>query len=226
MDEAGPLSSFLLGLKVDGNALRRRRRCYLCGDAGGAICEPCRLDLPRFGHAWAAPSTRHAPVDEWLLPYVYASPLTTLVRRAKFRRDLAAMAACTALIEIEVSTYFLTIKQYDCVVPVPLAFWRYLARGYNQASLLARAVAEQAGLPAADGIARRRGYQRPQSELHAAARRRNVAGIFAARRRLDGAGVLIVDDVVTTGATGAALAAALKEAGAARVGVMALAATP
>ena len=115
----------------------------------------------------------------------------------------------------------------DLIVPVPLGRWRLLARRFNQAAILAAELSRQTGL-AVDSHALRRGRAtRTQVGLTHDQRRRNVAGAFSVppgrRAGLRGRNVLLVDDVITTGATVEACARALKGAGAARVDVLALA---
>jgi len=109
----------------------------------------------------------------------------------------------------------------DVLVPVPLHGWRHVRRGFNQAEALSRPLGRATGLPVDDSVRRVRAT-RSQSGLTAAERRRNVAGAFEAAG-FSGRRPLIVDDVMTTGATADRLAARLREAGAARVGVLAVA---
>jgi ComF family protein len=113
----------------------------------------------------------------------------------------------------------------DLVVPVPLHPRRLRERGYNQASLLAQELGRRTGRPCGEGALVRRKDTTPQYGLSAAARRRNVAGAFAVRRRglIAGRVVTLVDDVFTTGATSYACARALKEAGAREVRLLSLA---
>jgi len=115
---------------------------------------------------------------------------------------------------------------FDVIVPVPLHWRRRLARGFNQAALLAGAVARRYAVPVAPAVKRRRSTGN-QAGLSNAARRANVAGAFAVRRpqQVRGRRVLLVDDVLTTGATASACAGALKRAGAAYVAVLTLART-
>jgi ComF family protein len=114
---------------------------------------------------------------------------------------------------------------FDLVVPMPLHWFRRWRRGFNQSELLAREVSRRLGLPMAAGVLARRRHAPPQSGLSSAARRRNVAGLFSVKDRLEveGRRVLLVDDVLTTGATAQSAARALKSAGAAQVVVLTLA---
>jgi competence protein ComFC len=117
-------------------------------------------------------------------------------------------------------------QQFDLIVPMPLHWRRRWARGFNQAELLAREIARRWNVPVRN-LARRKRSTRPQSGLTNAKRRANMRGAFAIRRgtRLEGMRVLLVDDVLTTGASAAACARVLKRAGAAHVALLALART-
>lgn len=116
------------------------------------------------------------------------------------------------------------------VVPVPLHWTRRLRRGFNPAALLAAGLAEGLGLACCPGALRRRRRGRRQVGLGRRERRRALAGVFVvpprAARSIRGREVLLVDDVVTTGATLEACAEALRAAGARRVAGFALARTP
>jgi ComF family protein len=109
------------------------------------------------------------------------------------------------------------------LVPVPLHPKRLRSRGFNQATVLAAALGGRAGLPVADLLVRS-GPAAPQAGLHRAERRAGPAGTIATRGRAP-ARVLLVDDVVTTGATLAACSAALRRAGAADVSAVTFART-
>jgi ComF family protein len=115
-------------------------------------------------------------------------------------------------------------QQFDLVTPMPLHWWRKWRRGFNQAELLAREVARRTGVSFAD-VVRRKKLTRSQAGLASAARRRNVAGAFrvSVPDAVRGRRVLLVDDVLTTGATANACAAALKDAGARFVAILTLA---
>jgi ComF family protein len=119
------------------------------------------------------------------------------------------------------------VREAEIVVPVPLGRWRILARRFNQAAILGREVARITGLAYAPTALSRTRATRAQVGLTRGQRRENVAGAFAVPVRegaaVRGRNILLVDDVVTTGATVGACAGALKRAGAARVDVLALA---
>ncbi|MES1262566.1 MAG: phosphoribosyltransferase family protein, partial [Acidobacteriota bacterium] len=115
-------------------------------------------------------------------------------------------------------------EHYDAVVPVPLHWRKQWERGYNQAELLARHVAKRRGVPLVKALRRKRPTA-VQASLAVAGRRKNVAGAFLMRpqARLAGQRVLLIDDVMTTGATAGACAVALKRGGAKSVSLLTLA---
>jgi ComF family protein len=106
----------------------------------------------------------------------------------------------------------------DILVPVPLGRARLRDRGYNQAAVLAAALGRLLGIEVADGALSRTRETRSQTSLGPAERWRNVRGAFASTRGLAGARVAVVDDVLTTGATLAACAAAVAAGGAKEAG--------
>jgi ComF family protein len=112
------------------------------------------------------------------------------------------------------------------VVPVPLHWWRYWRRGYNQAEALAEGIAKQLKLPIRRSLKRVVGTRR-LAGLSRSARGEVIRDVFRVRAhsRMTGCTVLLVDDVLTTGATCSGAARALKKAGAARVVVAVLART-
>ena len=115
-------------------------------------------------------------------------------------------------------------EQFDLIVPMPLHWMRRWQRRYNQAELLGREISTRWNVPMKSAVTRRKATM-PQSGLTNSKRRLNVSGAFVSKTRLDGLSILLVDDVLTTGASAAACARALKRAGARRVTVLALART-
>ncbi|MDC9826546.1 ComF family protein [Devosia sp. ZB163] len=113
------------------------------------------------------------------------------------------------------------------LVPVPLHFWRLVGRRYNQSTELARALSRLTGHAVDPTLVSRTRRTRQQVGLSADARQRNVAGAFTAHpdilRRLNGRGVVLVDDVITTGSTVKAITRTLKRAGVDKIDVISFA---
>lgn len=114
--------------------------------------------------------------------------------------------------------------RFDVIVPMPLHWQRRWRRGFNQSELLAREIGRRWNLPV-HKLVRRKRATAPQAGLTSSQRRKNVQGAFEATKRakLHGMSVLLIDDVLTTGATAGACARVLKRAGAAHVSLLALA---
>ncbi|MAN72595.1 MAG: amidophosphoribosyltransferase [Henriciella sp.] len=119
------------------------------------------------------------------------------------------------------------LEEADLIVPVPLHYRRLVKRGFNQSGWLAQGLARKSGIPASIDTLVRRKPTPSQGGLSARERWRNVRAAFAvrdgARARIEGARILLVDDVFTTGATLSACSLALRRAGAAHIGVVVLA---
>ena len=192
--------------------------CARCGypfetaPAESAICGACAARAPAFDRARA------------VLAYDDASRELLLgFKHADRTEGAPAYAAWMARAGADL------LAEADLIAPVPLHWRRLLHRRYNQAALLARALGRQPGTEAVvvPDLLRRRRVTASQGHLSPAARWRNVQGAFAltARRaaRVQGARVLLVDDVLTTGATAEACARLLRRAGAAGVDVLTLA---
>jgi ComF family protein len=201
--------------------------CFLCrGAALDVLCAHCDADLPRLegAHcprcALASPAgavcgrclTRPPPYDATVAALAYRFPADVLVQALKFRGELALAPLLGDLLAGRVSG-----KSVDLLVPVPLSPRRLRERGYNQALEIARRVAAATGLRLAPEACRRTRETSEQMGLPLAEREGNVRGAFDCPQLVGGATVAIVDDVMTTGATLAEVAAALKRAGAARV---------
>jgi len=115
-------------------------------------------------------------------------------------------------------------QRFDVVVPMPLHWRRRWKRGFNQSALLARLIARRCSIPMVNAVRRTRATA-AQAGLSNAKRRENVAGAFRVKkpRAVEGRRVLLIDDVMTTGATASACAVALKRGGASSVTLLALA---
>jgi ComF family protein len=153
-------------------------------------------------------------------PVAYAGPARDLVRALKFR---GARGVADTMAAQMVAGASLEFQEGFTVVPVPLHPRRRRARGYNQAALIAAALARRTGLRVADLLVRT-GPATAQVGRHRPERRAGPAGAIEACGAAP-ARVLLVDDVVTTGATLAACSAALAGAGAVEVGAVTFART-
>ncbi|MFQ5879944.1 MAG: ComF family protein [Dehalococcoidia bacterium] len=183
-------------------------RCPVCWQRQPAadVCRRCQQQPPAFAAARS--------------PFVYEGPVRSAVHSFKYGYVSALGGPMAALMAQGLRQHF---PPTLVLVPVPLSPWRQRSRGYNQAALLARELATLCGLPLAEDALVRRRNTAPQARLTgesvADQRRRNVQGAFLARPEALPAGTtpLLVDDVMTSGATLDACALALKEAGASTV---------
>lgn len=187
-----------------------------------------RLAAPSAATSVAALPARHpqppgAPTAPRLVCAAlrYQYPVDQLLAALKYGRNSACArplgdALALALAEL---AHVQLLMRPDVLVPVPLHPRREAQRGFNQAALLATVVARQQGLTLAPGLLRRTRDTPPQATLGRAARVRNLRGAFVADSAVRGSAVALLDDVLTTGTTAQAAAAALYAAGAASVDV-------
>lgn len=187
-------------------------QCSRCGlpfdlDAGAeALCGACAQDEPPYDKARAALAYEGAAVPV-LLGFKHAG-----------RTHLASVMAGQM---VRLAGGSNGDRSADLIVPVPLDPARLRKRGYNQAGLLGRALSRVTGIPQTVDAMRRVKPTASTAGLSRSARFRAAAGAFqAARNKVEGARVLLIDDVMTTGATAEAAARALRKAGAREVGVL------
>jgi len=195
------------------------RRCLGCGREGDYICPACRQSLPRLNTKCPIHLEPPLAIDGIYAPFLFEGTMRRAIHELKYRQ-LRALSGTLAALLYE----YLTENRLpgEVLVPVPLHGRRLRQRGYNQAALLAADLSRLSGQPLETGCLMRKKQSPPQAESASLVERReNVAAAFGCRPaqadRLMGKGVILIDDVATSGATLNACAAALKEAGAAAV---------
>ncbi|VAW77269.1 Competence protein F homolog, phosphoribosyltransferase domain; protein YhgH required for utilization of DNA as sole source of carbon and energy [hydrothermal vent metagenome] len=214
-------------------------RCYLCCTStrgGRAICPDCYRELPWLTSGCptcAAPlpalpglthcedCQQHPPaLDACHALFNFQAPIDQWIRKLKFQQELSMAKFLGRLLAEKMPA-----ADNSILVPVPLHRNRLRQRGFNQALEIARPLRERGYQLDARCCTRTR-HTPPQSELPAAARLHNLFGAFRVDNSVDGENILLIDDVLTTGATLNALAGMLKQAGAARVEAWVVARTP
>lgn len=187
--------------------------CAVCGKVlvkgENVLCLDCLLSLPRTNLHKIQPNIIHERVFSFGCPVERASSLyyyhrdnkyAKLIHDTKYRdrpsvgQHLASLHAR----ELKAAGFF---EGIDAIVPVPLHFIKRLQRGYNQAEEIGKALALVTGLPVVNAL--RASYHRSQTRKDAHARLVNTTGVYHVRKsdEIEGRHVLLVDDVITTGAT-------------------------
>lgn len=208
-----PLRCLACGLEIEkgflcSNCLNylpiaRSPRCVRCGRPVKKkdICSFCK-------HGTSLDHGR-----SWLL---FIPPVDSIIHSFKYRRmsNISRLLG-RAMASIVQSDHVL--KGADIITPVPLFWWKQLQRTYNQASLLSAVISEECHIPHRELLKRIR-FTRTQTRLDDAARRKNVAGAFSLQHGdIENKTIILVDDVMTTGATMNECARVLKTAGAREV---------
>jgi len=214
-----------------------RRVCAPClgriGRLGGSLCDRCGVPIPGFGdggsHRCARclespPSFRQARAIAAYEAHADTenNVLASMIRRHKYGLDQSMGRAIAECLGDELPVH---AEDYDLVMPVPLHPSRLRWRGFNQAALLAAPVARRLGCELDVRSLIRLVATTPQTAKDIQTRRRNVRNAFAVARpgRIANRRVLLVDDVMTTGATANECARTLRAAGARSVDVLTLA---
>ena len=207
--------------------------CLACGETEGinslplGLCSRCHGQLETLDANKGLKRRRFSSaLDELMARWSYQPPFDAVIHGLKFGRleflgeDLAD-GLHRLIRDVE--------REIDVVVPIPLHWHRRLGRGYNQAEAIARPLAKQLGLPLIKALRRRR-PTRPQARLSKAQREINLRLAFAPVRhrcaKIADRRLLLVDDVVTTGATLEAAARCLREHGARSVTALTAGQTP
>ena len=184
---------------------QRCRRCAEPGDFPKELCPRCRIRPPDFERAVA--------------PFAHEGPIARAIHRFKYEDHPELAPQLTELLLPAAAAWMEGAIPTACAIP--LHALRFRKRKYDQAQLLARELAGRLGIPFAPQCLRRVRETQRQVGLHEDERERNLAGAFAATSSPKR--VLLIDDVLTTGATARAASAALRGAGAKEVRVLTIA---
>jgi ComF family protein len=201
--------------------------CAPCWEAlapiGAGRCGSCGLPLPQAPDATGQCGACMKEAPPWRsarAPHSYSGTARDLVLAFKNGRpELGRLMAEAMLVEAQ------ELATPDLLVcPVPLHWSRLWRRGYNQAAVLSARIAEAIGAEHRVDLVRRRRRTRPTQGMTAASRRANVKGAFAVSTanatRLSGRPILLIDDVLTTGATAGEISRRLRRAGATSVDIL------
>lgn len=182
------------------------------------ICDPCNEELKRCLLRPLEGQSSTEPFHWCLSAFAYAGAAQRLIHQLKYNCDATVASVlglymCATLLTAPGDLY------WDAVVPVPLHPSRLRMRGFNQAEMLAGQIAHCFQLPLRTDLLRRVKASRSQTKRSAQERRLAMEGVFAASNAA-GLNILLVDDVLTTGATSGACAKALLNAGAVQVSLI------
>lgn len=203
------------------------RRCAICGRVTGsaAVCPTCETALPVVKppvcrvcgreKKYCVCGNRRFAFDRCVTPFYYEDGAKKGVLRLKFGGKTDAASVFAAYAADIVQKEYAGIP-FDFITAVPLARREAKKRGFNQSEELARALSKKLGIKYCNAL-RKPMDIKPQRRCSASERWENVAGAFEAEGQAAGKTVLLVDDIITTGATLHECAKALKQAGAAGV---------
>jgi competence protein ComFC len=209
--------------------------CLVCGKDGTYLCEDCKYKLPRLDKQQCLVCQRPSPYGkshpECVTRNSVDGALSALTHKDKFVHrvihvfkynfvsDLADPLSELIAMTIQgqgLQDYF---KDF-VIVPVPLHARRFNWRGFNQASLLAKSMAQQLNLKVDENIVTRQKFTQPQVKLNADERKKNLEGAFNLIGDSANKKILLIDDVVTSGSTANELAKLLKRAHATEVWII------
>ncbi|MGX5915427.1 ComF family protein [Aliidiomarina sp. Khilg15.8] len=217
-------------LQQQANGLAERGVCWLCMSRGRLICGCCAVcfaDLPRLPPINLKPALAADHSRVWIAALKYEAPVDRWLHAFKFAQTPALAKPFAVLLSAQVVSYYKQEKRLlpEALVTVPMSAARWRQRGYNQAALLAKAVAKTLGLPLLDVVQRRNDHA-TQHTLDKGARLANMERAFEVPTALHQRRLAVVDDIITTGATVNGVAAVLAGQGVAEVDAWAMAYTP
>ena len=192
-------------------------KCVLCGAILEKdeldLCHGCRTDSPEC----AGTHKNFSFLDSWVAVWYYKGYIRQSIHRFKFRNDRHYAAAYGRMLAMRIQTEY--PDGFDVLTWVPISALRRFTRGYDQVELLAEVVGEELGMTPLATLKKIR-HNRSQSSIAGFAKRRaNVLGVYRVEnpQQVRGKRILLLDDVITTGATAGECARMLLTAGAKEV---------
>ena len=192
-------------------------KCVLCGKVlerqETDLCRGCRVDGPQCLKS----SSRFSFLDSWVAVWYYEDYVRTSLHRFKFGRARQYADCYGRMLALRIQHEY--PEGFDLLTWVPVSALRRFRRGYDQVELLARAVGRELGMEPVRTLKKVRNNP-PQSGISGAAQRKaNVLGVYRAvcPEQMEGKRILLLDDIITTGATAGECARVLLTAGAREV---------
>lgn len=211
------------------------RYCVVCNSVlckgEEYICMRCNMDMPRTNYhqitdnqmeqlLWGRVEVERATA--WFF-YTKGSPYNSLIHQLKYKgqKEIGCMAGRYLASEIKCSTFF---NDIDFIVPVPLHPKRLRTRGYNQSEQIARGISDITGIPVRTSLIVRKKNTQTQTRRSRYTRIENMEEVFqlTSSDENEGKHILLVDDIVTTGATIVSCANALQQEGNIRISIISL----
>ena len=199
-------------------------KCVLCGNVLEKeeldLCKDCRMDAPEYPNC----KSKRQFLDSFAAVWYYEGNVRKSLLRYKFHNARSFAAPYGRLLAMKLLELY--PEGFDVLTWVPVSRLRKLRRGYDQVELLAKAVGKELGITPVPLLKKVR-HNRPQSGISGAEKRRaNVLGAYREtdREAIAGRRILLLDDILTTGATAGECARVLKTAGAKEVHCAAVAA--
>lgn len=185
----------------------RRLEVYTCE----GLCRTCLKYPIAFDQAWGA--------------VIYNDPIQRLLHLFKYQQHTSIRLVFRHLLEESLRRYPVPLGNFDYLLPIPLHPVRFRERGFNQSELIAGIIRKSHNIPILSNALVRTRPTRPQSFLDQKERWTNMEGAFRMKNHIsiNNNSILLIDDLLTTGATASAAAQTLKQAGAKRVGLLVVA---
>ena len=185
-------------------------KCVICKKIGDVLCENCFSKIKHFPQQKINPPKN---INLMVVCGYYDGILKKLIRKFKFSKKKSLSSYLVRFVEecIKDKNYFYSA---DIITSVPLHQTRLKERGFNQSELIAKQLSNFLNLPYDGNILKRIKETSFMYNLSKSERKKNVKGVFSVSRNLNGLNILIIDDILTTGATLSEIASEIKKNGA------------